>query len=75
MRGTAPTTWTPVLFAVEHNKGLLLAVLIGCLAAALLAGSLNDRHLALERHVKRLEAADDQTWVEIRTRVEEDDGG
>jgi hypothetical protein len=64
-----------VLFAVQHNKGLLLAVLIGCLAAVLLAGSLNDRQLALERHVKRLEAADGQTWIEIRTRVEENDGG
>jgi hypothetical protein len=31
--------------------------------------------LSLERHVKRLEAADGQTWIEIRTRVEEDDGG
>jgi hypothetical protein len=78
LHGISLLIWLAILgslFAVQHDKGLLLAVLIGCLAAVMLAGSLNDRQLALERHVKRLEAADGQTWIEIRTRVEEDDGG
>ena len=78
LHGLSLLIWLAILavaFAVRHNKGLLLAVLVGCLALVILAGSLNDRHLALERHVKRLEAADGQMWIEIRTRVEEDDGG
>jgi hypothetical protein len=63
-----------VLFGVQHNKALLLGVLIGCLPAVMLAGWLNDRHLSLDRRVKELEA-DGQRWIEIRTRVEVDDGG
>jgi len=55
-------------FGVQHNKGLLLAVLLGSLVAVYGVGWLNGRRLSLERVVGR-----DQSWIEIRTQVEESD--
>jgi len=61
-------------FLSKEHKGLLLAIAFGGFALACVAGALNDRRVSLERYVSRLPGADGK-WHEIRTWIEEDDGG
>jgi hypothetical protein len=63
-----------VAFAVDENKIVLLIALIGLLGTVMFFGWRNERRYALEHLVKRL-ADDGYPWIEIRTRVEESDGG
>ena len=63
-----------VAFAVDENKFVVLIALIGLLGTVMFFGWRNERRYALEHLVKRL-ADDGYPWIEIRTRVEESDGG
>lgn len=63
-----------IAVAVHERKGALLIGLGGLLAVVIFAGWRNQRRYALEHQVKRL-PDDGYAWIEIRTRVEDDDGG
>jgi hypothetical protein len=63
-----------VWFAVdEHRAVFLVASVVGLLLVILAAWS-NDRSLRLENRVKHADA-DGMPWIEIRTLIEENDGG
>jgi hypothetical protein len=63
-----------VSFAVDEHKTLFLAALVAGLLFVILAAWLNDRSLRIEHRIKRA-AADGSPWIEIRTLIEESDGG
>jgi hypothetical protein len=63
-----------VLFAVDEHRAMFLVALVMGLLLLMVAAWLNDRSLRLENRVKRA-GADGMPWIEIRTLIEENDGG
>jgi hypothetical protein len=63
-----------VWFAVDEHRAVFLVALVAGLLLVILAAWLNDRSLRLENRVTRADA-DGMPWIEIRTLLEENDGG
>jgi hypothetical protein len=63
-----------VWFAVDEHRALFLVALVMGLLLLMVAAWLNDRSLRLENRVKRA-GSDGMPWIEIRTLIEENDGG
>ena len=61
-------------FAVDEQRAVFLVALVAGLLLVMVAAWLNDRSLRLENRVKRADA-DGMPWIEIRTLIEENDGG
>ena len=63
-----------VWFAVDEHRPVFLIALVAGLLLLMVAAWLNDRSLRLENRVKR-DDANGMSWIEIRTLIEENDGG
>jgi hypothetical protein len=63
-----------VLFAVDEHRAVSVVALVVGLLLVILAAWSNDRSLRLENRVKRADAGG-RPWIEIRTLIEENDGG
>jgi hypothetical protein len=63
-----------VWFAVDEHRAVFLVALVAGLLVLMVAAWLNDRSLRLENRVKGADA-DGMPWIEIRTLIEENDGG
>jgi hypothetical protein len=63
-----------VWFAVDEQRAVFLVALVAGLLLVMVAAWLNDRSLRLENRVKRADASG-RSWIEIRTLIEENDGG
>jgi hypothetical protein len=61
-------------FAVDKQRAVFLVALVAGLLLVMVAAWLNDRSLRLENRVKRADASG-RPWIEIRTLIEENDGG
>jgi len=62
------------LLAVDEHRAMFLVALVMGLLLLMVAAWLNDRSLRLENRVKRADA-NGMSWIEIRTLIEENDGG
>ena len=60
--------------ALKHHKGLVLLIAIGGIFVTMIAGARNDYRMSVGEYVKSLPSAGGE-WHEIRTWVEENDGG
>jgi hypothetical protein len=63
-----------VWFGVDKHRAVFLVAFVVALLLAMLGAWLNDGSLRLENRVKRANA-DGVPWTEIRTLIEESDGG